>query len=321
MSVWDKYKKIGIIGYGTNGNIYKCKDIKTKNYVAIKEILKKNSNDKYLKEIEIMKKIKNENLVLLKETFETKEYFYIVMELCICNLEEYIKMKENNLSINEIKQVLIQLNNILQLTLKEKIILKDLKPKNILISLDKLDKIIIKLSNYGSSKEFDNTMNIVETPLTLAPEILKGEEDLNKSDLWSIGIIIYYMYFKEYPYNGKNKNTLLNDINSGKEIKTIPDEDLNDLMTKLLMTNPNERLSWKDYFNHNFFNQFFNFKCQNHLNVVHSYCQNCKLYICESCLYEHNKNHKIINFNNIGIGLNNDEINKLKCYFKKLKKG
>ena len=113
MSVWDKYKKIEVIGYGTNGNIYKCKDIKTKNYVAIKEILKKNSNDKYLKEIEIMKKINNENSVLLKETFETKEYFYIVMELCICNLEEYIKMKENNLSVNEIKQILIQLNNIL----------------------------------------------------------------------------------------------------------------------------------------------------------------------------------------------------------------
>ncbi len=164
MSVWDKYKKIEIIGYGTNSNIYKCKNKKTKNYVAIKEILKKKSNGNYLKEIEIMEKIKNENSVILKESFETKEYFYIVMELCVCNLEEYIKMKENNLSIKEIKQVLIQLNRILQLTLKENIILKDLKPKNILIFLDKLDKIIIKLSNYGSSTESDNIMSIVRTP-------------------------------------------------------------------------------------------------------------------------------------------------------------
>ena len=62
-------------------------------------------------------------------------------------------------------------------------------------------------------------MSIVGTPLTLAPEIIKEEEYLKKSDLWSIGIIIYYMYFKEYIYNGKNKNTLLNYINSDKKNK------------------------------------------------------------------------------------------------------
>ena len=42
------------------------------------------------------------------------------------------------------------------------------------------------------------------------------------------------MYYREYPYNGKNKITLLNDINSDKKIKTIPNKDLNDLMNKLL---------------------------------------------------------------------------------------
>ena len=109
--------------------------------------------------------MKNENSILFKEKFETEEYFYIVMELCLCNLEEYIKMKENGLSINEIKHVLIQLNKTLQIMSKENIIHKDLKPNNILISLDKLDKNIIKLSNYGSSKEIDN---ISEIPLTIA---------------------------------------------------------------------------------------------------------------------------------------------------------
>lgn len=316
MSVWDKYKKIETIGYGTYGNIYKCKNKKTKNYVAIKEILKKKSNGKYLSEIEIMKKMKNENSILFKEKFETEEYIYIVMELCLCNLEEYIKMKENGLSINEIKHILNQLNKTFKIMLKENIILKNLKSNNILISLDKLDENIIKLSNYGSSKEIDN---ISEIPLTIAPEILKDEKNLLKCDLWSIGIIIYYMYFKEYPFNGKNKNSLLKDINSGKELKSIGDKKLNDLMTKLLKINTNDRISWNDYFEHKFFKEepSFIFKCKEHSQNLISYCINCKLNICKDCLSKHNT-HETIPFDTVG--LNNEEIKQIEILFKDIEK-
>ena len=76
------------------------------------------------------------------------------------------------------------------------------------------------------------------------------------------------MYFKEYPYNGKNEVLLLKDINSGKQLKSIDNQELNDLMKNLLKINPNERLSWEEYFNHKFFKEenndnipFFNFKC------------------------------------------------------------
>ena len=86
------------------------------------------------------------------------------------------------------------------------IIYKDLKPSNILIYLDRLDKCLIKLSDYGSSKfiNLSNTKtNTKEIPYTMAPEILKGENYNFKSDIWSLGIIIYFMLNKEYPYNGK----------------------------------------------------------------------------------------------------------------------
>ena len=61
------------------------------------------------------------------------------------------------------------------------------------------------------------------------------------------------MYFKQYPYNGNNKHTLLKDINSDKKLKSIEIQKLNDLMIKLLKINPNERLSWEEYFKHKFF--------------------------------------------------------------------
>ena len=309
------------IGAGTYSNVYRAIDKKTKIYVAIKEIdkLRFNQPKELLdNEIEIMKKIENENSIELKDKIETEEFLYIITDYCEYDLETYFKNKrEKPFSINEIRETLIQINNTLKLMLKEKLTHRDLKPKNILIYLDKLNKNIIKLSDYGSSKAISKTMSIAGTPLTMAPEILNDENDLSKGDLWSIGIIIYYMYFKEYPYNGKNEHMLFKDITSGKKLKSIDDKELNDLMNKLLQINVNDRLSWDQYFNHNFFKVDnldnknlinFNFNCNIHSHNVNFYCQNCQLNICQYCLDKHNE-HKIIPFNNIG--LNNDEINKI----------
>ena len=246
MSIWNKYDKGDIIGHGKNGNIYKCQNKYTKNYVAIKEILKNKTNGNYLKKTEIMKTIENDNSVILIETFDTKDYFYIVMELCICNLEECIQMREKGLSINEIKELLNQINYSLKLLNEKKINHKNLKPSNILISLNKIDNCLIKLSKFY-------TMSDDDFCLTMAPEIINKEKDLTKSDLWSIGIIIYYLYFKQYPFNGKNESELINDIYSDKLLNKIDNEELDDLMNKLLKKNINERISWDEYFNHPFF--------------------------------------------------------------------
>ena len=162
----------------------------------------------------------NENSVLIKEIIDSKDYIYIIMELCYCNLEEYIMKRENNLSINEIKDVLMQLNNNFKIIEKEKIIYRDLKVSNILLSINKLDKCIIKLNNFHLNKiSNESSMSLRGVPSTISPEIIKGKNINNKCDIWSLGIIIYFMLFKEYPYHGKNEILLMNDIMSNKELK------------------------------------------------------------------------------------------------------
>jgi serine/threonine protein kinase len=95
MSIWNEYKKIGIIKNKVDGIIYKVKNKKTGNYLAIEEINKKKIN---------MNDIKKNNLI--KEIIEIKEKIYIIMELCICNLEYLMKIRDIGLSINEIKEIL-----------------------------------------------------------------------------------------------------------------------------------------------------------------------------------------------------------------------
>ena len=316
MSIWEKYEKLDTIAFRSDGNIYKAQNKKTKKYVAIKEIYNMESKDKFLKKVELMKILKNENSVLLKETFTSKDYFYIVMELCICDLEQCIQMREKGLLVNEIKEVLTQINHALKLILKEKIILRDLSPKNILISLNKIDKYLFKLSNYGSFNETNNSISTINTSLTMAPEVMNGEKDLSKCDLWSLGVIIYYMYFNEYPFNGNTEHILYNDIISKKKLKNINDKELNDLMNGLLKINISERLSWEEYFNHSFFQQSsFSFICKKHSHNIKYYCRNCKLNICQNCLKEHNS-HKTVSLNYIGF--NEREIKRIENLLKEI---
>ena len=114
------------------------KIIKQKKCVAVKEIDKTRIKDKnILNEIEIMKKLKSDNSLLLIDNIETKDSYYLILELCYMSLEEYIKERKDNLSIEEIKEVLLKLNKSLKEMKEKNILHRDLKPSNILLSLNK----------------------------------------------------------------------------------------------------------------------------------------------------------------------------------------
>ena len=330
-NIWDEFNKIELIGLGSFSKVYRAKSKLNDKYVAIKEINKSNmNNNDILNEIEIMKKL--ENSVLLIESIESQDSYYLISELCNISLEEYLKNRENPLSIDEIKEVLLDLNKSFKEMKDKNIIHRDLKPSNILLSLNKskINKISFKISDFGLSKLIEgskiNKLSLQGTPITMSPEILNGKENLisNKSDIWSLGIIIYYMLFKEYPYNG-NEFQIIKEIESNKELKPIDNKELDDLIKKMLVININERISWEEYFQHPFFknniiekkiesNQIylpeFNLKCKIHNYDLIGYCPVCKCNICKICYEEHSsKYHKIFLFSEIGFS--KDEINQI----------
>ena len=136
-----------------------------------------------------------------------------------------------------------QLNNTFKIMKNNNILHRDLKLENILIKYnDKEHKIFtIKLADYGSSKKSDSLSKIyfsshVGTLYYMAPEILKGEKYNYKCDLWSLGIIIYKLFFGKSPYSGKTEKSLIKDIDKfGKSlIKKIENKELDDLIRDLL---------------------------------------------------------------------------------------
>ena len=96
----------------------------------------------------------------------------------------------------------------------------NLKLSNILITIDKINRIIIKLLVFGLEKKKDENLtmsSLGNINLTLSPEELEKGKNSIKSDIWSLGIIIYYMLFNEYPYDGHTEFQLNNDIHSNKK--------------------------------------------------------------------------------------------------------
>ena len=94
----------------------------------------------------------------------------------------------------------------------------------------------------------------------MAPEILNDEEYSNKCDLWSLGIIIYQLYTKNFPYKGTVESPILKQIEKEwqKVLNIIDEKDkmLKDLLSHLLVRNPEKRYSWEEYFKHPFFIKF-----------------------------------------------------------------
>ena len=94
----------------------------------------------------------------------------------------------------------------------------------------------------------------------MAPEILKGGKYNYKCDLWSIGVIIYILKFAKPPFHGQTEAALINNINNFNHniIKRTGNEDLDNLIKRLLEKDYEKRLNWDEYFNHPFFHSFPN---------------------------------------------------------------
>ncbi len=170
------------------------------------------------------------------------------MELCDFSLEELLTNKKK-FNIKEIKEILMQLNNVFKVMYNKAIIHRDINPKNILIKKLENNKYLYKLTDYGLSKQLTQkhrASTYAGTINYIAPEIIKNLDiDKSKVDLWSIGILIHKLYFGNTP-----KNNIIQKTNNIY---------LDDLIKKLLIEKPfdnnknNCRISWEDYFNHNFF--------------------------------------------------------------------
>ena len=252
----EKYEKKELIGEGKFSKVYLgINKENEEEKVAIKEINKSTIDNKiFLKHIEKIKRLKNKNTLDHSNFFEDETNFYFITELCDCNLKEFVN-KKGKLEENEIKQIIKELNNSLKEMNDLQIYFREIKLENILIKYNDKEKpengfkilfddigvlrILIETKNFLF---YENDFLAPEFQKAIKEDKIENNPEINeKTDLYSIGLLIYYLLFNSTEPNQEN-------------IKNLEDKNLSSLLLKLLEKSNKKRIDWENYFLNEFIN-------------------------------------------------------------------
>ncbi|KAJ1611548.1 putative cyclin-dependent kinase 3 [Cryptosporidium canis] len=198
------YSMVRVIGEGTYGVVWEGLRKDTGEVVALKKI--RFDSDEILdevglpstaiREIVLLRELKHPNIVALLEVSCTGMQIWLIFEYCEIDLRRYLKQnRKKGLSINQVKSLLRQLLSGLAYCHGRRILHRDLKPQNLLLS-DSGNTL--KIADFGLARTFTpplkpNTHEVV-TLWYRAPELLLGQRCYNCSvDLWSVGCIMVEM--------------------------------------------------------------------------------------------------------------------------------
>lgn len=217
--------------------------------ISIIELGKMKERLKY--EIEVMKQLDHPNVIRLLDVIYQDDYVFLVLNFCK-NGDLHKFLNGRPLKSKYARFYLKQMAQGLQYLYERNIIHRDLKPQNLLLD----DTYTLKITDFGFAKYFDSggmSETICGTPLYMAPEIMKFKKYSIKSDLWSVGVILYEMIVGRTPYKAQNHMELLHKINTQAVIVPIyldVPEGCQNLIRGLLQKNPKDRMNWEQFFGH-----------------------------------------------------------------------
>ncbi|MCI6019078.1 MAG: Stk1 family PASTA domain-containing Ser/Thr kinase [Clostridiales bacterium] len=207
MYLADRYEIIEKIGSGGMADVYKAKCHKLNRLVAIKVLKPEFSTDatfvkKFRVEAQSAAGLSHPNIVNVYDVGEESGIYYIVMELVQgITLKNYIDMK-GKLEVREALNISIQIASGLSAAHQNRIIHRDVKPQNIIMSRDGK----VKVTDFGIAKVADSTTVTTTAAGSvhyISPEQARGGYSDEKSDIYSLGITMYEMLTGKVPFDGE----------------------------------------------------------------------------------------------------------------------
>ncbi len=249
--VGGRYRVVRKLGGGGMADVYLCEDLTLGRHVAIKVLLQRYLDDptfveRFRREAKAAAGLNQQNLVSIYDWGEVDGTYYIAMEYVEGEtLKDYIR-RRGRLSGNESVAVGLQLLAAVEFAHRSGIVHRDIKPQNVMIDRSGT----IKVMDFGIARAGDSGMteagSILGTAQYLAPEQAKGHPVDERSDLYSVGVVLYEMLTGTVPFKGDSAVTV-----ALKHVNEVPPEPaelvpgmpyaLNQIVLKAMAKGPADR--------------------------------------------------------------------------------
>ncbi len=239
------------IGSGGMGEVYKARDLKLDRPVVLKfphvDMLQAPQiQQRLIREAKTSGSLNHPNIVTIYEINEWKNRLFICMEYVEGQTLAQI-CKARAIPLQEALDIATQITSAVNAAHKKGILHRDIKSSNIMLTADGLVKVL----DFGLAKFVDATVltkhgDIMGTPAYMAPEIMQGVEQDQRSDIFAIGVVLYELLSGRLPFSGSNLSALMyamlhDQPLSFREIgKQVPDE-LEALIMRALAKKPENR--------------------------------------------------------------------------------
>ncbi|XDC78725.1 hypothetical protein R6Z07F_009898 [Ovis aries] len=248
----DQYDMIKAIGEGAFGKAYLAKRKSDSEPCVIKEInfekMPIQGKEASKKEVILLAEMKHPNIVTFFNSFQENNRLFIVMEYCDGgDLMKRIRRQRGVLfSEDQILSWFVQISLGLKHIHDRKVLHRDIKTQNIFLSKNGM---VAKLGDFGIARVLNNTMELartcIGTPYYLSPEICQNKPYNNKTDIWSLGCVLYELCTLRHPFEGNNLQQLVLKICQARVPPISPrfSRDLQFLISQLFEVSPRDRPS------------------------------------------------------------------------------
>ncbi len=209
-----RYQVIEELGHGGMGRVYKVQDTKIGEKVALKLIrpeagLDKKSLDRFSNELKLARKIRHKNVCQMFDLGEDRGTRYITMEYVHGEDLKQLIRKVGRLSPGQAVAIARQVCDGLEEAHRLGVIHRDLKPQNIMVDADGSARIMdFGIARSLSGRSITGAGVMIGTPEYMSPEQVEGKEVDPRSDIYSLGIILYEMLTGQVPFEGDTPFTI-----------------------------------------------------------------------------------------------------------------
>ncbi|MFC1851952.1 protein kinase [candidate division CSSED10-310 bacterium] len=236
-----KYKIIETIGKGGMGIVYKAVDSMIKRNVAIKMMTESQfdqeiTRQRFFREAQAIGQLQHPNILTLYDAGEYQKRPYLVVEF-LDGKDLKTLLKEEDLPSNEVMlSIIVDICDALEYSHKRGIIHRDIKPANIFI----LKTGEVKLMDFGIAKVADSgltqTGTLLGTINYMSPEQIKAKDIDYRTDIFSLGVVMFEMFSHQRPYEGDTFTEVLSKILFSEPQPFEPeDHDLPDVFNNIIM--------------------------------------------------------------------------------------